>query len=69
VDFDHFSLDTEKSSEAAGWISDLESRDTGLWARVRWSDAGLLCGAAGSAYRGPSLSIKQNPNKTVVLKG
>jgi len=46
VDFDHFSLDTEKSSEAAGWISDLESRDTGLWARVRWSDAGL------SAVRG-----------------
>ena len=41
VDFDHFSLDTEKSSEAAGWISDLESRDTGIWARVRWSDAGL----------------------------
>jgi hypothetical protein len=41
VDFDHFSLDTEKSSEAAGWITDLESRDTGLWARVRWSDAGL----------------------------
>ena len=46
VDFDHFSLDTEKSSAAAGWISDLESRDTGLWARVRWSDAGL------SAVRG-----------------
>jgi hypothetical protein len=46
VDFDHFSLDTEKSSEAAGWITDLESRDTGLWARVRWSDAGL------SAVRG-----------------
>jgi len=41
VDFDHFSLDTEKSSEAAGWITELESRDTGLWARVRWSDAGL----------------------------
>ena len=41
VDFDHFSLDTGQSSEAAGWISDLESRDTGLWARVRWSDAGL----------------------------
>ena len=41
VDFDHFSLDTAQSSEAAGWISDLESRDTGLWARVRWSDAGL----------------------------
>ena len=23
VDFDHFSLDTDKSSEAAGWITDL----------------------------------------------
>ncbi len=42
VDFDHFSLDTAQSSEAAGWITDLDSRDTGLWARVRWSDAGLV---------------------------
>jgi hypothetical protein len=50
VDFDHFSLDTEKSSEAAGWISDLESRDTGLWARVRWSDAGL-CAVQGGRFR------------------
>ena len=41
VDFDHFSLDTDKSSEAAGWITGLEARDTGLWARVRWSDSGL----------------------------
>ncbi len=41
VDFDHFSLDTGQSSEAAGWITELEARDTGLWARVRWSDAGL----------------------------
>jgi len=41
VDFDHFSLDIGQSSEAAGWIAELESRDTGLWARVRWSDAGL----------------------------
>ena len=46
VDFDHFSLDTGQSGEAAGWITELESRDTGLWARVRWSDAGL------SAVRG-----------------
>jgi phage I-like protein len=41
VDFDHFSLDIGQSSEAVGWITDLEARDTGLWARVRWSDAGL----------------------------
>ncbi len=50
LDFDHFSLDTEKSSEAAGWISDLEARDTGLWARVRWSDAGLAA-AQGGRFR------------------
>jgi phage I-like protein len=27
VDFDHFSLDSEKRSEAAGWITDLECRN------------------------------------------
>ena len=42
VDFDHFSLDTGQSSEAAGWITELESRDTGLWARVRWSERTLV---------------------------
>lgn len=40
IDFDHQSLDQDKPTTAAGWISDLESRDTGLWARVRWSDIG-----------------------------
>jgi hypothetical protein len=40
IDFDHFSLDGEKRSEAAGWILGLENRDTGLWAQIRWSDLG-----------------------------
>ena len=40
VDFDHFSLDGEKRSEAAGWILGLENRETGLWAQIRWSDLG-----------------------------
>jgi hypothetical protein len=40
VDFDHFSLDDRARSEAAGWIVDLEARDTGLWAKIRWSDVG-----------------------------
>jgi len=40
VDFDHFSLDDRSRSEAAGWIMNLESRDTGLWANIRWSDVG-----------------------------
>ncbi len=40
VDFDHFSLDGERRTEAAGWIVDVAARDTGLWANIRWSDVG-----------------------------
>jgi len=40
MDFDHFSMDTDKSSEAAGWIFDLRADDSGLWAKVRWSSKG-----------------------------
>ena len=40
VDFDHFSLDSGQRSEAAGWLTNLECRDTGLWGEIRWSDAG-----------------------------
>lgn len=47
VDFDHFSLDTDKPSEAAGWITALDSRGDGLWAQVRWSDSGLAAVTGG----------------------
>jgi phage I-like protein len=40
VDFDHFSDDLDKSSEAAGWIHAVQNRDNGLWAQVDWSDSG-----------------------------
>ncbi len=50
VDFDHFSLDTDKPSEAAGWIVELEARGDGLWAKVRWSDSGLSA-VKGGRYR------------------
>lgn len=50
VDFDHFSLDTDKSSEAAGWADALEARPDGLWARVRWTDSGLAA-IRGGRYR------------------
>ena len=50
VNFDHFSLDTGKPSEAAGWITGLEARDDGLWARVRWTDSGLAA-VTGGRYR------------------
>jgi hypothetical protein len=40
VDFDHFSQSGDKPSEAAGWIENLQRRDDGLWAQVRWTDVG-----------------------------
>ena len=37
IDFDHFSLDGEKRSEAAGWITALEARGpVGSW---KWQNA------------------------------
>jgi phage I-like protein len=47
IDFDHFSYDTGKSSEAAGWIVALENRADGVWAQIRWSDAGESAVASG----------------------
>jgi len=41
VDFDHFSMDEGRSSEAAGWADALAARADGLWARIRWTDSGL----------------------------
>jgi hypothetical protein len=50
IDFDHFSLEKDKPSEAAGWIMGLESRPGGLWAQIRWSDRGEQA-VKGGRYR------------------
>ena len=50
VDFDHFSMDTDKPSEAAGWISALRSDAEGLWAKVRWTSKGREA-VEGGEYR------------------
>jgi phage I-like protein len=50
IDFDHFSCDTDKSSEAAGWIEELAARDSGLWGKCRWSDTGEAA-LKGGRYR------------------
>jgi len=50
VDFDHFSMDTDKPSEAAGWICDLRHDDKGVWAQVRWTDKGKES-VEGGVYR------------------
>jgi len=50
IDFDHFSMDGSQRSEAAGWVTDMESRDTGLWGKIRWSDIGEAA-VKGGRYR------------------
>jgi hypothetical protein len=50
VDFDHFSMDTDKPSEAAGWITELKADSEGLWAKVRWTAKGEAS-VAGGEYR------------------
>jgi phage I-like protein len=40
IDQDHFSYDPEKSSEAMGWIREVQARADGVWGRVEWTDLG-----------------------------
>lgn len=40
IDQEHFSHDTGKSSEAFGWVAELQKRADGVWGRVEWTDLG-----------------------------
>jgi hypothetical protein len=51
IDYDHFSMDPDRPSEAAGWIMELQHRaGTGLWGRIRWTDNGEKA-VTGGRYR------------------
>ncbi len=50
VDFDHRSQNPEHKSEAAAWISNLEARNDGLYAKMRWTDEGKKA-VEGGTYR------------------
>lgn len=40
VDFEHFSHQKDKSTEAAVWVDALENRANGIWFQGEWSDLG-----------------------------
>jgi phage I-like protein len=40
VGFEHFAHEQGKSSEAACWVTHLEKRADGVWAKGRWTDIG-----------------------------
>lgn len=50
VDFDHGSADSERSSEAAGWVKSMVLRPDGLYGRIDWSAKGREKVSTG-AYR------------------
>ena len=50
VDFDHFSHDKTKSSEAAGWVVGVQNRADGLWGKINLSDTGEAA-LKGGRYR------------------
>jgi len=53
VDLDHLSQLDGKGTAAAGWVTNLQSRDDGLWAQVAWSDEGKKA-VEGGLYRATS---------------
>jgi hypothetical protein len=42
IDQEHWSYDTDKSSESFGWVKQLENRSDGIWGRIEFSDLGEL---------------------------
>lgn len=40
IDQEHWSIDTDKSSEAFGWVKELVNRADGIWGRVAWTNLG-----------------------------
>lgn len=59
VDFDHFSFDTSKPSEAAGWITELRREGDSVLARVDWTESGEEA-ARGGRYRMLSPVFRQD---------
>lgn len=50
IDQEHWSYDTSKSSEAYGWIDEVQVRADGLYGQVRWTEIGNKA-VEGGTYR------------------
>ncbi len=59
LDWEHFSYQDDKKSEAAGWILDVVERPDGIYARIDWTPAGEK-DVTSRAYRflSPTLDIE-----------
>ena len=68
IDYDHFSYDPNQSSEAAGWITELQARADGLYGKVRWTPDGRSAVANGN-YRFISPVWLQSDMEPVAMDG
>jgi len=50
LDYEHFSWDRSKSTEAAGWIKNWQVREDGVYGQIEWSDSGKAA-IEGKRYR------------------
>lgn len=50
VDAEHFSHDPDKATTAYGWLQELQAREDGLYARIRWTNTGQTA-VDGADYR------------------
>ncbi|HQF31502.1 MAG TPA: phage protease, partial [Hyphomicrobiales bacterium] len=71
VDFDHrsfYDVDAGGSSEAAGWISDMEVRDGEIWGRVEWSEAAAAKIAARQyRYISPEFQVDEKTGEVISI--
>lgn len=65
VDFEHFSHQKDKSTEAAVWASAMENREDGVWFKGDWSDIGS---AAVKNKRYRTISPVWFPNQTELVE-
>lgn len=74
IDYEH-QIDKEEARlkgpvPAAGWIKELKLEETGLWARVEWTErARAMIAAREYRYLSPSLLVNLKTTEIVKLKG
>lgn len=74
IDYEH-QIDKEEARlkgpvPAAGWIRELKVEETGLWARVEWTErARAMIASREYRYLSPSLLVNRKTTEIVKLKG
>lgn len=73
VDYDHQTLkaiDKQGPVPAAGWIKELQSRETGLWGRIEWTQTAQAALAAKEyRYLSPVFKFSKSTGEVMALDG